>query len=71
MTQAISLFTTIWAKILNNIFNSMDIGGGVTIGWIIIVVAMMAILLRTILPQVSGISRNNTARDIERSKKGG
>lgn len=65
MNQALQLFTTIWRKILTNMFNSFDIGGGVTIGWILLTVAVMGMLLRTILPQVTGIERSKANFEVE------
>lgn len=56
MTDAITLFFQIYAKFIQLMFEDLDIGGGVTIGWVIVVCFVFYIVIRNILalPNRSG-----------------
>ena len=57
MSDAIELFFQIYAKFVQLIFTDLDIGGGVTIGWVIVVCFVFYVVIRNILalPSKSGV----------------
>lgn len=63
MNQALQIFNYIWQKILNALFETFDIGGGIKIGWIVITVGIMSAIIKTILPQVQGVIREETVKE--------
>lgn len=57
MTDAISIFYSIFDKIYNLLFNQAVIVEGVSVGWIFIVVLIFGILIRMLLNIPSGVSK--------------
>ena len=57
MSDAISIFYSIFDKIYNLIFNQAVIVEGVSVGWVFIVVLIFGILIRMLLNIPSGVRK--------------
>lgn len=57
MTDAITIFYSIFDKIYNLIFNQAVIVEGVSVGWVFIVVLIFGILIRMLLNIPSGVRK--------------
>ena len=65
MNDAITLFFQIYSKFIQLVFEDLDIGGGVTIGWVIVVCFVFYIVIRNILalPSRSGALHVGSSND--------
>lgn len=68
--SATEIVIYIFRKTLTTMLDTLDIGGGVTIGWVIIGVSLIGMLISTILSRpISGKLINAGNRERLRSKK--
>ena len=57
MSDAISIFYSIFDKIYNLVFNQAFIVEGVSVGWVFIVVLIFGVLIRMLLNIPSGVRK--------------
>lgn len=57
MTDAISIFYSIFDKIYNLVFNQAVIVEGVSVGWVFIVVLIFGVIIRMLLNIPSGVRK--------------
>lgn len=69
--NATEIVIYIFKKTLDTFLNVLDIGGGVTVGWIIIGVSLISMLIATILSRpISGRTINRANNEKFRDKGG-
>lgn len=62
MSEALTLFRYIWSKIITTVFNTFQVETGVSIGWIVLVVGVIGMVIRSILYVPKGINFNRRER---------
>lgn len=59
MNNAISLFVYIWQKIITLMFGTFEVAPFVTIGWIVLIVSVIGMIIRSILHLPIGVFTNS------------
>lgn len=55
MNEAINIVYEIYSAFIGLVFNTFDIGGGVTIGWVFVAVIVFGMLINSILNLPKGM----------------
>lgn len=62
MDQAIQMFTYIWQKILTTMFGTFTVAPFVSIGWIVLIVAVIGMVIKSILNLPIGVFTSGTVK---------